>query len=226
MQTLTTSQANAQVAVNENFTGLLHQECYAYKPTTSSGMTWGFWGGRWSGFAVTSATLTLTASNTNHIVVLRSSGATSTSTASTNWDNTALYARVYKVTTNTTVPTTIEDHRVGVHGVLGVSGDNAPFALTSAASITPDGSYRKFTLLIAHNATLANPTNLVSGAEYTFRIKQDGTGGRTLAYGSKFKWPAGTPPVVSAGIGAVSFIRCYYDATDDILISTFDLAFA
>jgi hypothetical protein len=79
-------------------------------------------------------------------------------------------------------------------------------ALTSSATITPDGNNGfNFTLTLAHNATLANPSNFKSGQSGIIVITQDGTGSRTLAYGSNWKFPGGAP-VLSTAAGAVDLL--------------------
>ena len=94
----------------------------------------------------------------------------------------------------------------------------APSILTSGASIAVNaGLSNNFRLVIGVNATLANPTNLTDGMVLNFRIKQDATGSRTLAYGTAYKFPGGTPPALSTGANAVDFISCYYDGTDAVL---------
>ena len=120
MQVLTASQASPEVPINENFETLQHQQAYGKKHPTTTGLTWGYYGGRWGGFSVSDGTLALTGSTTNYVVVLRSSGAISVSTATTNW-NSSLYARVYKITTSSSAVTAVEDHRAGPNGVHGFS---------------------------------------------------------------------------------------------------------
>ena len=119
MQTITSAQASAEVPINENFAVLNWAECYGKNPTTSTGLTWGYYGGRWGGFAITTATLTLTNTATNHIVVARATGVASVATATTNWNDRTNYARVYKVTVSGGVVTATEDHRGGPAGVHG-----------------------------------------------------------------------------------------------------------
>jgi hypothetical protein len=120
MQTLAANQVSPEVPINENFETLDHQSVYGKRhPATPIGLTWGYYGGRWGGFAITAGTLTLTNAATNRVVVLRSSGVISTSTATTNWNNTAEYARVYQITTAGSVVTAVEDHRAGPFGVHG-----------------------------------------------------------------------------------------------------------
>lgn len=115
------AQENPETPVNEGFDILAYAAVYGRDPDTTTGLTWGYLGGRWGGFAITNATLTLTNTSTNYVVVLRSTGAISVSTASTNWDNTTSYARVYKLTTAGGVVTATEDHRAGDKGIFGSS---------------------------------------------------------------------------------------------------------
>lgn len=102
-----------------------------------------------------------------------------------------------------------------------------PAALTSAVSIAVDASLsNSFRLTLGVNATLANPTNLTNGMEFKIHIKQDATGGRTLAYGSKFKFVAGVVPTLSTAANARDLLSCYYDATDDVLLCSMLKAYA
>lgn len=64
------------------------------------------------------------------------------------------------------------------------------------------------------NRTLDNPTNQVAGGHYTIIIKQDGSGNRTLAYGSAYKFPGGVDPTLSTGISAVDVMTCVSDGTN------------
>lgn len=91
--------------------------------------------------------------------------------------------------------------------------------LTDGATIDVDASLGgNFKVTLAGNRTLANPTNLADGQVINFRIKQDGTGSRTLAYGSKYKFPGGTAPVLTTAAGSLDFMSCQYDAEDDTLV--------
>ncbi len=93
----------------------------------------------------------------------------------------------------------------------------APTALTSGATITPDfNAGANFTLTLAHNATLANPSNLQAGDSGAIEITQDGTGSRTLAYGSQWKFPSGAP-VLSTAAGAVDLLTYWAPTTGRIL---------
>jgi len=71
--------------------------------------------------------------------------------------------------------------------------------LTDAATITPTGTRNLHQVTLGGNRVLANPTSITSGATYLFKIAQDGTGSRTLAWGSAYEFPGGTTPTLSTG---------------------------
>lgn len=62
---------------------------------------------------------------------------------------------------------------------------------------------------LAGNRTLDNPTNALDGTMHTLLVIQDATGSRTLAYGSNYRWPINTAPVLTTTANAkdlLSFI--------------------
>lgn len=90
----------------------------------------------------------------------------------------------------------------------------ASVALTDAATVATDASLANvFTVTLAGNRTLGNPTNLVAGFTYVWTVTQDATGTRTLAYGNLFKWPGGVAPVLSITAGAIDTISAVYNGT-------------
>jgi hypothetical protein len=71
-------------------------------------------------------------------------------------------------------------------------------SLTDAANIAVDfNTGQNFALTLTDNRTLDNPTNCVPGQVGSIFIVQDGTGSRTLAYGSSWDFAGGTAPVLS-----------------------------
>lgn len=77
-------------------------------------------------------------------------------------------------------------------------------ALTSGSTITPDfADSNNFSVTLDTSATLANPSNLTAGQSGCIWITQDGTGSRTLAYGSYWDFTGGTAPTLSTAAGAV-----------------------
>ena len=85
-------------------------------------------------------------------------------------------------------------------------------ALTDGATITPDFALaNNFSVTLGGNRTLANPTNLTVGQSGVIKVTQDGTGSRTLAYGSNWKFPGGTAPTLTTTASAVDVLAYYVD---------------
>jgi len=79
--------------------------------------------------------------------------------------------------------------------------------LTDGATITPDlADSNNFSVTLGGNRTLANPTNTVAGQSGSIFITQDGTGSRTLAYGTNYDFAGGTAPTLSTTAGAIDRI--------------------
>lgn len=92
----------------------------------------------------------------------------------------------------------------------------APVTLTDGASVTIDGSAGiNFNLTLGGNRTLANPTNMKPGQSGRIRIKQDATGGRTLAFGANWLFPGGDP-VMSTAANAVDVIAYFVNSASEI----------
>lgn len=90
-------------------------------------------------------------------------------------------------------------------------------ALTDGSTITPDfAAANNFSLTIGGNRTLANPTNLTAGQSGVIVITQDGTGSRTLAYGSYWKFSNGTAPTLTTTAAAVDVLVYYVESSTRI----------
>lgn len=80
-------------------------------------------------------------------------------------------------------------------------------ALTDGTSISIDlADSNNFSVTLGGNRTLANPSNIVAGQSGSIFITQDGTGSRTLAYGSYYDFAGGTAPTLSTSASAVDRI--------------------
>lgn len=89
--------------------------------------------------------------------------------------------------------------------------------LTDGATITPDFAVTNhFQVTLAGNRTLANPSNQTAGQSGAIRIVQDGTGSRTLAYGSNWKFPNGTAPVLTTTANAVDILVYFVESASRI----------
>ncbi|PAP93985.1 hypothetical protein [Mesorhizobium wenxiniae] len=86
----------------------------------------------------------------------------------------------------------------------------ATVTLTDAATIAVDMStFINAVVTLGGNRTLGSPTNEKPGQTGRIRIVQDGTGSRTLAYGTDWEFAGGTAPVLSTAAGAEDIL--YYD---------------
>lgn len=217
------ASASPEVGMNENFETLEHQAVYGLRQPVTTGLTWGYCGGRWGGFAITAGTLTLTDDSANYIVVAIATGVASVSTAMTNWNDDTNYVRVYKVTAASGAVTAVEDHRagpLGVHGRASGGGGGTDMSTVTALSSSSGvvnldcslGDY--YTLALTENVTSITFSNLPGsghGASKMVRITQDSTA-RTVAWPASFKWAGGSAGAVSTASGAV----------DVLAISSFD----
>ncbi len=80
-------------------------------------------------------------------------------------------------------------------------------ALTDGTTITPDFAVtNNYSVTLGGNRTLANPTNITAGQSGAIFITQDGTGSRTLAFGSYWDFPAGTAPTLTTTANAVDLL--------------------
>ena len=89
--------------------------------------------------------------------------------------------------------------------------------LVDGATITPNLSdSNNFTVTLGGNRTIANPTNIVAGQTGSIFIVQDGTGSRTLSWGSYWSFIGGTAPTLSTGAAAIDRVDYICRTTTDI----------
>lgn len=93
-------------------------------------------------------------------------------------------------------------------------------SLTDGATITPDfGANQNFTVTLGGNRTLANPSNVTSdkvGQVGSIFVVQDGTGSRTLSFGSNWDFIGGTAPTLSTAASSVDRIDYIVRSTTSI----------
>ena len=89
--------------------------------------------------------------------------------------------------------------------------------LTDGATITADfATTNHFEVTLGGNRTLANPSNQTAGQSGAIRIVQDGTGSRTLAYGSNWKFSNGSAPVLTTTANAVDILVYFVESASRI----------
>jgi hypothetical protein len=120
-------------------------------------------------------------------------------------------------TSNVDIPGTLDVTGVGTfdaatRGVIGT--------LTDGATITPDFAVANhFSVTLGGNRTLANPTNLVAGQSGVIFITQDGSGSRTLSYGSNWDFATGSAPTLTTTAGAIDALVYVVRSSSSIFAS-------
>jgi len=203
-----------------------------------------------SDFAVAlSSTLATSIGNSNTaITALSATMATSIGTANTRITSVSDYAVALSATLATsiasrlplaggTITGTVSAQEVDVSslGIGTVAGAKrltmngaavAQYAsLTDGATIAVNfNTAQNFIVQLAGNRALGNPTNCVAGQTGSIIIVQDGTGGRTLSYGTSWDFIGGTAPTLSTGVSAVDRIDyIVYTSTAVQAIASLDI---
>lgn len=89
----------------------------------------------------------------------------------------------------------------GILAYTGAANQNISAVGNTSGTITLDLSTANnfsFTLNANSSNTLANPTSPVAGQSGIIYISQDATGSRLLSFGSYWKFPGGSTPVISS----------------------------
>jgi len=114
---------------------------------------------------------------------------------------TDVYVSALAVGTNSLLGKDIHIEKAAVADIQG---------LTDGTNISVDFNVgQNFTVTLAGNRTLDNPTNCVAGQVGSIFITQDGTGSRTLAYGTSWDFIGGEAPVLTtdaAGVDRLDYI--------------------
>ena len=89
-------------------------------------------------------------------------------------------------------------------------------ALTDGATISVNADTTDIgKVTIAGNRTISNPTGTpAAGQQLILRIKQDGTGSRTITWGSAFRFSGGTAPTLTTTASKTDYLGFIYNADD------------
>ena len=101
----------------------------------------------------------------------------------------------------------LNGHSESVINALGNVNSNPTFDFTVANHIS---------MTLTGNVTVQNPTTESVGQSGSIIITQDGTGSRTCAWSSQFKWTGGTAPTLTTTASAVDRIDYLVVAADTI----------
>lgn len=204
-QQLADAQVNPEIPINENNSALGQAFLFSHDVPNDTGLVVGISGGVFNGATIADGTVTCADDDENYIVAARSGGALSVAVNTTNWDDTATYGRIARVTFASGVLTAFNDERFSSGGIFdsAVSSITAgqtvtltnkritprAYSTTSTATLTPEtDTYDYFELTAqAANLTIANQstTTPTAGEKMVIAITPDATP-RTLAFGTAY----------------------------------------
>jgi len=91
----------------------------------------------------------------------------------------------------------------------------------SGTSVTPNfDNGNNFSLTLSGTTTINNPSNITAGQSGVIFITQDGTGGRTVAFGSYWSFVDGTAPTITSTASAKSALYYVCRTTTDIFVTS------
>lgn len=190
------SQASKEITANGYFDAASPATLYGRRQSTSSGLTWGFYGGNVlvNGVLthIANGTLTLTASATNYVEANPATGAVSSNTTGFTAGRTPLYT----VVVGSASITSYTDHRLATpdhHGLLAKAMTDANTTLTAAEVRNQ---------ILQFTGTLTAQRNIVLPlVPRQWTVFNNTTGG----FGLQFIGATGTGIVVAAGKRAIIY---------------------
>jgi hypothetical protein len=116
-------QAQKEVTANGLIDAASPAAIFGRHAEACSGLTWGYYGGRWGGAEIANGTVLLPGAATSRLVVDRSSGAVLLDTDSDAfWADTEGFAHLYEIDTTGVAVSDYRDHRCGPGGLYGAAG--------------------------------------------------------------------------------------------------------
>lgn len=120
-------------------------------------------------------------------------------------------ARVPKVN----LPTTVDYTDVAATHTVGKATQEVTLAIVAGAVAVDCNLSNVFYLALTGNVTFSAPTNPRRGQVINIILKQDATGGRTVAFNAIYTFPGGGEPTATAAASAVDMVSCQYDYTNN-----------
>lgn len=176
LQTLSSSQVSPEVPINENTETLSAAGIFGKRHPVTTGLTWGYYGGRYNGNTISDGTITLADASENWVVVERATGVVSSSVGTDSLAADPDYAALYKVTTAGGVVTAVLDLRMDDNGLLlsgGGGGGGGITALTGDVTASGSGSVAA---TIANDAVTYAKMQNVSATSRALGRKTSGAG--------------------------------------------------
>lgn len=200
------SQASKEATANAMFDALSPASLYGRRQSTTSGLTWGYYGGNVlvNGVLtqIANATIALTASATNYLEAEPTTGAVSKNTTGFTAGRTPLYT----IVTGTATVTSYTDHRIAVPDVTGRLVKAMPDANTTLTFAEIRNQILEFTGTLTLQRNIVLP---LTPRQWT--VFNNTTGG----FGLQFIGATGTGIVVAAGKRAI----VYSDGTNVVRVT-------
>lgn len=116
LDTISSGQSQKEITANALFDAMSQASTYGRRASTTTALTWGYYGGNvtlssGSHASISNGTLALSASTTNYVVADKTTGAVSSSTSTTNWNDAKGYWRLYSVVTGASTISSYTDYR-------------------------------------------------------------------------------------------------------------------
>jgi hypothetical protein len=146
LDTIATNQSNKEAVVNALLDAASPAMLWGRHASACSGLTWGFYGGQFSTYAIANGTVTLTASTTNYVYADNVTGAVSVNTTGVPSGKIALYT----IVTGATTVTSYTDLRQSGSGSSG--GGGGALSGLSDVNVT-EGSGINNNALVWNNST-------------------------------------------------------------------------
>jgi hypothetical protein len=200
------SQASKEITANAMFDALSPASLYGRRQSTTSGLTWGYYGGNVLVIGVltqiANATIALTASATNYLEAEPTTGAVSKNTTGFTAGRTPLYT----IVTGTATVTSYTDHRIAVPDVTGRLVKAMPDANTTLTFAEIRNQILEFTGTLTLQRNIVLP---LTPRQWT--VFNNTTGG----FGLQFIGATGTGITIAAGKRAI----VYSDGTNIVRAS-------
>ncbi|MBU9608257.1 hypothetical protein LGN12_12950 [Burkholderia multivorans] len=216
LDTISTTQATKEVVANALFDAASPGMIWGRRASTTSGLTWGYYGGYFNGGAIANGTLTLTAGTTNYIYADSTTGAVGVSTTGMPVPSIPLYT---VVTGSTTVSSYIDlrayqPNAIG-GGLLSKLGDVSVPASGITAVISPGTNTTYSTSAYAWKGNILTATVASWVAAITTQ---------SLSYTAGIQYQAAIAPVSGSTIGTPVFSAPVTPAASGTGLLTFQFA--
>ena len=116
LDTIVQGSGSQDVQANALYDAASPSTLFGRRAATTTGLTWGYYGGNvtksdGTQTTISNGSVSLTASATNYITVLKDSGVVYCNTSTTAWNDTANYWRLYSIVVGTATITSYTDER-------------------------------------------------------------------------------------------------------------------